>query len=82
MQKHADQDITWIRSTNREQALQIRAEKIFMDSEVFVPRFGPQGKLSEDDKAKKQALQVIAQGLNKIKSREEHSTGLKTIHWS
>ena len=77
MQKHVDQDIAWIRSTNPEEALKIRAKKIFMDSEVFVLRFAPHGKLSEDDKAKKQALQVIAQGLNKVKTREEHSASLK-----
>ena len=77
VQKHADQDIAWIRSTSPEEALKIRAEKIFMDSEIFVPRFAPQGKLSEDDKAKKQALQVIAQGLNKVKSRTEHEASLR-----
>ena len=41
VQKHVDQDIAWIRSTSPEEALKIRAEKIFMDSEVFVPRFAP-----------------------------------------
>ena len=79
VQKHADQDIAWIRSTSPEEALKIRAEKFFMDSEVFVPRFAPQGKLSEDDKAKKQALQVIAQGLNKVKTREDHIASLKNF---
>ena len=53
VQKHVDQNIAWIRSTSPEEALKIRAEKIFMDSKVFDPRFVPQGKLSEDDKAKK-----------------------------
>ena len=53
VQKQVDQDIAWVRSTSPEEALKIKTAKIFMNSEIFVPRFAPQGKLSEDDKTKK-----------------------------
>ena len=67
VQKHADQNIAWIRNTSLEEALKIRAEKIFMDSEVFVPRFAPPGKLSEDDKAKNKLFKSSHKVLTKPK---------------
>ena len=77
VQKHLDQNFAWVRSTTPEEAINLRAQKVYVDCKVLVPRFAPQGKLLEDDKAKKQALQVIAQGLNKVKSRTEHEASLR-----
>ena len=69
--KRDEHDYAWISTTLPEEAEKLRKEKIYMDSEVFVPKFAPQGKLSEDDKTRKNALILMVHDLNKIKQPRE-----------
>ena len=41
--KRDDHDYAWISTTLPEEAEKLRKEKIYMDSEVFVPKFAPEG---------------------------------------
>lgn len=61
----------WVVVTSPEQAKKINTYKISMYNEIMEAKFTTRDKLTEDDKAKKNALILIIRNLNKVKSTEE-----------
>ena len=59
-----------------EQATKINTYKVSLDNEILTMKFTIQLKLSENDKARKNALIFIAKNLNKIKSIEDLECGI------
>ena len=58
---------TWVVATSAEQAKKINTYKISLDNEIFEVKFTSRDKLTEDDKARKNALILIVKNLNKVK---------------
>ena len=57
----------WVVATSPEQAKKINIYKISLDNEIFEAKFTSMDKLTEDDKARKNALILIVKNLNKVK---------------
>ena len=68
VQKYVDQDIAWIRHTSPEEAFKIRAKKIFMDSEVFVPRFAHKANCQKMTKPRNKP----SKSLHKVSTKSKH----------
>ena len=64
-------NFAWVVATSPEQARNINTYKISIYNEIMEAKFTSRDKLTEDDKAKKNALILIIRNLNKIKSTEE-----------
>ena len=58
-------------ATSPEQAKKINTYKISLDNEILEAKFTSRDKLTEDDKARKNALILLIKNLNKIKSTDE-----------
>ena len=58
---------TWVVATSAEQAKKLNTYKISLDNEIFEVKFTSRDKLTEDDKARKNALILIVKNLNKVK---------------
>ena len=67
----------WVEATSPEQAKKINTYKISLDNEIFEAKFTSRDKLTEDDKAKKNALILIVKNLNKVKDTERIEYELK-----
>ena len=63
-----DQDIAWVRSTNPEEALKIRAKKIFMDSEVLSQGLLPKANCRKMTKPKNK----LSKSLHKVLTKSNH----------
>jgi hypothetical protein len=70
-------DFAWVVTTSPEQAKKINTYKISLDNEIFEAKFTSRDKLTEDDKARKNALILIVKNLNKVKDTETIEYGLK-----
>ena len=67
----------WIVATSPEQAKKINTYKISLDNEILDAKFTSRDKLTEDDKARKNALILIVKNLNKIKDTDTIEHALK-----
>ena len=67
VQKKKEMSFAWIVATSPEHAKKINTYKISLDNEIFEAKFISRYKLTEDDKARKNALILIVKNLNKIK---------------
>ena len=70
VQKKIKMGFAWVVATSPEQAKKINIYKISVDNEIFEARFTSRDKLTEDDKARKNALILIVKNLNKVKDTE------------
>ena len=77
VQKKKDFDFAWVVAPSPEQAKKINTYKIALDNEILDAKFTIREKLTEDDKARKNALILIVNNLNKVKSVEELEYGIK-----
>ena len=77
VQKKRDFDFAWVVAPSPEQTKKINTYKIALDNEILVAKFTMREKLTEDDKAKKNALILIVKNLNKVESVEELECGIK-----
>ena len=71
IQMKKEMNFAWVVATSPEQAKKIKTYKISIYNEIMEAKFTSRDKLTEDDKAKKNALILIIRNLNKIKSTEE-----------
>ena len=71
VQKKKDFDFAWVVAPSPEQAKKINTYKIALNNEILDAKFIVREKLTEDDKAKKNALILIVKNLNKVKSVDE-----------
>ena len=77
VQKKKEMSFAWIVATSPEQAKKINLFKISLDNEIFEAKFTSRDKLTEDDKARKNALILIVKNLNKVKDTEAIEHELK-----
>ena len=77
VQKKRDFDFAWVVAPSPEQAKKINTYKIALDNEILNAKITVREKLTEDDKAKKNALILIVKNLNKVKSVDELEHGIK-----
>ena len=77
VQKKKEMSFAWIVATSPEQAKKINLFKISLDNEIFEAKFTSRDKLTEDDKARKNALILIVKNLNKVKGTEAIEHELK-----
>ena len=77
VQKKTEFDFAWVVAPSLEQAKKINTYKVALDNEVLDAKFTKREKLTEDDKARKNALILIVKNLNKIKNIEELEDGIK-----
>lgn len=61
----------WVVATSPEQAKKINTYKISLHNEILDAKFTSKDKLTEEDKARKNALILIIRNLNKVKSMDE-----------
>ena len=71
IQKKKEMSFAWVVATSPEQAKKINTYKISLDNEILDAKFTSRDKLTEDDKARKNALILIIRNLNKVKSTDE-----------
>jgi hypothetical protein len=71
IQKKKEMSFAWVVATSPEQAKKINTYKISIYNEIMDAKFTSRDNLTEDDKAKKNALILIIRNLNKIKSTEK-----------
>jgi hypothetical protein len=79
VQKNDEAEFACIKTPSPEQAKKIKASKISFFNEIMDVNFGSLEKLSEDDKAKKNAVVLIAINLNKTKSTSTLEEGIKKL---
>ena len=77
VQKKKEMSFAWIVATSPEQAKKINTYKISLDNEILDAKFTSRDKLTEDDKARKNALILIVKNLNKIKDTDTIEHALK-----
>ena len=70
-------NFAWVIATSPKQAKKINTYKISIYNEIMDAKFTSRDKLTEDDKAKKNALILIIRNLNKTKSTEEIEHAIK-----
>ena len=70
VQKKKEMSFAWVVATSPEQAKKINTYKISLDNEIFDAKFTSRDKLTEDDKARKNALILIVKNLNKVKDTD------------
>ena len=70
VQKKKEMSFAWVVATSPEQAKKINTYKISLDNEIFDAKFISRDKLTEDDKARKNALILIVKNLNKVKDTD------------
>jgi gluconate kinase len=68
VQKNEEAEFAWIKTPSPEQAKKIKASKISFFNEIMDVNFASLEKLSEDDKARKNVMVLIAKNLNKTKA--------------
>ena len=77
VQKKKKFDFAWIVAPSPEQAKKINTFKISLDNEILDAKFTICGKLTKDEKAKKNALILIAKNLNKVKNTKQLEIRIK-----
>ena len=77
IQKKKEMSFAWVVATSPEQAKKISTYKISLHNEILDAKFTSKDKLTEDDKARKNALILIIRNLNKVKSTDEIEYGIK-----
>lgn len=77
VQKSADAEFAWIKAPSPEEAKRIKALKLSFFNEIVDVNFASNEKLSEDDKARKNALILIARNLNKVKTTMQIEEGIR-----
>ena len=68
VQKSVDAEFAWIKAHSPEEAKRFKTHKLLFFNEIMDINFANNEKLSEDDKARKNAFIRIARNLNKIKT--------------
>ena len=68
VQKLADAEFAWIKAPSPDEAKRFKAHKLSFFNEMVDVNFASNEKLSDDDKARKNALILIARNLNKVKT--------------
>ena len=68
VQNPADAEFAWIKAHSLEEAKRFKAHKLPFFNEMVDVNFASNEKLSEDDKARDNALILIARNLNKVKT--------------
>jgi hypothetical protein len=77
VQKSADAKFAWIKAPSPDEAKRIKALKLSFFNEIVDVNFASNEKLSEDDKARKNALILIARNLNKVKTTMQIEEGIR-----
>ena len=77
MQKSADAEFAWIKAPSPEEAKRIKALKLSFFNEIVDVNFASNEKLSEDDKARKNAVILIVRNLNKVKTIMQIEDGIR-----
>lgn len=63
-------NFAWVVATSPEQTKYISNYKISLHNEILNIKFISKVKVTEDDKARKNALSIVVRNLNKIKSKD------------
>ena len=79
VQKNDDAEFAWIKTPSPEQAKKLKTYKVSFWNEISEVNFASTDKLSDDDKAKKNAVVLIAKNLNKTKSTSALEEGIKNL---
>ena len=77
VQKTADAEFAWMKAPSPEEAKIIKELKLSFFNEIVDVNFASNEKLSEDDKARKNALILIARNLNKVKTTIQIEEGIQ-----
>ena len=79
VQKYDSAEFAWIKTPSPDQAKKFKTFKISFFNEIMEVHFASMNKLSEDDKAKKNAVVLIAKNLNKTKTTVALEEGIKKL---
>ena len=79
VQKNNDAEFAWIKTPSPEQARKIKTHKVSFWNEITEVNFANTEKLSEDDKARKNAIVLIAKNLNKTKTTSALEESIKKL---
>jgi len=79
VQKNDDAKFAWTKTPSPEQAKKIKMYKISFLNEIMEVNFASMVKLSKDDKARKNAVVLIAKNLNKTKTTSALEEGIKKL---
>jgi hypothetical protein len=79
VQKNDSAEFAWIKTPSPDQAKKIKTYKISFFNEIMEVNFASTEKLSEDDKARKNAVVLIAKNLNKTKTTTALEEGIKKL---
>ena len=79
VQKNDNAEFAWVKTPSPEQAKRIKTYKISFFNEIMEVNFASTEKLSEDDKARKNAVVLIAKNLNKTKTTVALEEGIKKL---
>ena len=79
VQKNDNAEFAWIKTSSPDQAKKIKTFKISFFNEIMEVNFSSSEKLSDDDKAKKNAVVLIAKNLNKTKTTAALEEGIKKL---
>ena len=77
IQKNEGADFAWIKAPSPDEAKRIRLLKISFSNELMDAKFASKERMSDDDKARKNAIVLIAKNLNKSKSTIALEEGIK-----
>jgi len=79
VQKNDNTEFAWIKTPSLDQAKKIKTYKILFLNKIMEVNFASTVKLSEDDKARKNAVVLIAKNLNKTKTTLALEEGIKKL---
>ena len=79
VQKYDNAEFAWIKTPSPDQAKKIKTYKISFFNEIMEVNFASTEKLSEDDKARKNAVVLIAKNLNKTKTTTKLEEGINKL---
>ena len=79
VQKNDNAEFAWIKIPSPDQAKKIKNFKVSFSIEIMEVNFANIEKLSENDKARKNAVVLIAKNLNKIKTTATLEEGIKKL---
>jgi hypothetical protein len=79
VQKNDEVEFAWIKTLSPEQAKRIKASKFLFFNKILEVNFASSEKLSDDDKAKKNAVVLIAKNLNKTKTTKALEEGIRKL---
>ena len=79
VQKNDSAEFVWIKTPSPDQAKKVKTFKVSFFNEIMEVHFASMEKLSEDDKAKKNAVVLIAKNLSKTKTTAALEEGIKKL---